>query len=119
MWIRVCLSIAVVAVLTQNVFVHRTNRQMKEARERLARDVVERGDLVREIVGLDLDGKRTAIDLLKGSQKTLVFNLSLDCPFCDRSLPAWRRLGKAAAANGYNVIFVSKDAFTASSDECA
>ena len=106
-WTRILLSAAVLAVLTQNVFVVRTNRRMREAMDRQARETINVGDPVPQLGGVDLTGRRILVSV-KGTP-TMVFSMSATCQFCNSSLTYWRRLANEAALKGLGVVFVSKD----------
>lgn len=109
---RTILGVAVVAVLLQNFAVVRTNRQLRDAMDRQARELPVVGDLIPLLVGVDEMGQRKAVGLSGRPKPTIVFTYSPQCPYCRDSLPHWREIASDATRAGLGVVLVNKTSFS-------
>jgi peroxiredoxin len=106
------LSIASMALLTQQFFLLRVNQALRVKISILNGEQIPIGAKLPAIVGVDLEGRRVEYLTVEQKSPTLVFTLSSGCPACQRSLDAWNQLAVVASAHAINTVVVSSDWFT-------
>jgi len=94
------------ALLVQNFIILRENREL---RSRPALPLVAEGKRVRDLKGLNLEGKTRKIELTGPALKLLVIAFSPNCPFCRANQKSWQRLEREVRQRGWEVVWLSRD----------
>jgi peroxiredoxin len=105
----VLLGLFILILLTLNMALIIQNKNLKRTLTAAANNtgLLNVGNLIPPLSGLDMDGNEFTVDYRQDSRKAVLLVFSPRCGFCTMNMPNWKAIIQGIDRNAYRLVAVS------------